>query len=79
MRAWKMIGKHIGPMGTTIIYGAEGCAYEIQSRKRHIPHANGSGTWDHTTYCVLQDGQVVKELQRLQAAKDYVDRLEAGA
>ena len=79
MKIWKLIGKHQGPLGTTIIYGAEDCVYEIQSRKRHIPHANGSGTWDHTSYFVIQNGQEVKELQRLQAAKDYVDRLEAGA
>lgn len=77
MRVWKMIGKHQGPLGTTIIYGAEGCAYEIQSRKRHIPHANGSGTWDHTSYFVVREGLELAEKWTLKAAKDYVDRLEA--
>lgn len=70
---WEKVGKHIGADGTTITYRLQGAPqYEIESRKRHIPHANGSGTWDHTTYVVLYHGLKVAEKMTLKAAKEYV-------
>lgn len=50
---WEKVGKNINHEGTTITYQAKGFGFYIQSRKRHIPHANGVGTWDHTTYWLL--------------------------
>ena len=29
--------------------------FEIQSRTRSIPHANGEGTWSYTDYAVVGD------------------------
>ena len=61
--------------GTTITYEAEGTDYIIESRKRHIPHAVGSGkggTWDYTSYFVVRDGEDIKELHSLKDAKEYV-------
>ena len=45
----------------------------MQSRKRHIPHANGGGTWDHTSYWVLCDGVELKEKMRLMDAKEWAE------
>jgi len=72
MLTWKKIDKSENSEGTTITYKAEGSVFLIQSRKRHIPHANREGTWDHTTYVVLCRGYVVKEFYSLKDAKEWV-------
>ena len=73
---WKRTGRRVSFKGTDTIYHATGTGYEIESRKRHIPHANGrSGTWDHTTYFVLKDGKELAEKYSLADAKDYVESL----
>ena len=47
---WTQYDKRVNATGTFIAYGTPGQSeIWIQSRKLHIPHANGSGTWDHTT------------------------------
>ena len=61
--------------GTTITYSLEGTPYTVESRKRPIPHANGSGTWDHTSYFVLKDGADVAEKHTLAKAKEYAEML----
>ncbi len=72
---WAKTGRTINQDGTTVIYtDLRETGLTIESRKRHIPHANGSGTWDHTTYWVLRNGEELKELQTLTAAKDWADR-----
>ena len=80
MAQWKKIDRSENIEGTTITYAIEGAGRRVlvQSRKRHIPHAAskvGGGTWDHTTYFVLQDGVDVKELWSLAAAKGYAEGL----
>lgn len=70
---WTKTSKHVTADGTTIIYKAEGTGYTIESRKRHIPHANRSGTWDHTTYHVLHNGQEIKERYSLRDAKAWAE------
>lgn len=71
---WTKLGKTEGPEGTTITYAAEGTPFQIQSRKRHIPHAGGrSGTWDHTTYVVTCRGYDVKTFYTLSDAKQFVE------
>ena len=74
MWKWKQIGKTINAQGTTITYISPGAEHvAIESRKRHIPHANRSGTWDHTSYFVLWDGHEVKELYTLRDAKAFAE------
>ena len=75
MDNWKKTGKIVNEEGTTIRYELPGTALAIESRKRHIPHANGIGTWDHTTYMVIVDGQDVKTCYSLADAKEYAKTL----
>lgn len=72
------VEKNVNREGTTITYKAtrdDGLTVYIQSRKRHIPHANNSGTWDHTTYFVIWDnGMKEKEFWTLKDAKEFADK-----
>lgn len=70
---WEKSGRRVSLEGTDTIYTAPGTGYTIESRKRHIPHANGEGTWDHTTYWVLKDGKEVIERYSLKDAKEYAE------
>lgn len=74
MIEWKKTGKIVSDEGTTITYSS-GTAYTIESRKRHIPHANGSGTWDHTTYHILRDGVEVGKQYSLSDAKYLAENM----
>lgn len=72
---WARTAKMTGPEGTTITYtDMRETGLTIESRKRHIPHANGSGTWDHTSYWILRDGEELKECYTLKAAKEWANR-----
>lgn len=78
MAKWEKIGRTVSAEGTTVIYQLQGTPMTVESRLRHIPHAAskiGGGTWDHTTYFVLDNGTEVKELYRLQDAKEYAEKL----
>lgn len=80
MIKWTKYGKRVDAEGTTIFYKGNGTNLTIESRKRHIPHANGIGTWDHTSYWVLRDGAEIAEKQSLGDAKQYAEALHgAGA
>lgn len=70
---WDKIGRNVNAEGTTTTYQLRGTQMIVQSRKRHIPHANGVGTWDHTSYFVLWKGHDVKEFMSLTDAKDYAE------
>lgn len=73
---WEICSRSIGREGTTITYiprWKPESGWKIESRKRHIPHANGSGTWDHTSYFILKDGKEVLEKNTLKAAKEYAE------
>lgn len=79
---WERTGKTVGSEGTTIEYRPIGanniaiaCRFSIESRKRHIPHANRSGTWDCTTYWVLYDGKDIIERYSLSDAKQSAEDL----
>lgn len=74
---WIKTDKTIGPEGTTITYTAmEDPDIKIESRKRHIPHAGGrSGTWDHTTYFILIEGEEYVEKYSLADAKKFAEAL----
>ena len=72
---WKKVGRTTSNEGTTITYWAESAPITIESRKRHIPHANGvPGTWDYTSYFVLWKGHEVKELHTLKDAKKFAEK-----
>lgn len=74
---WKKTGKTVNAEGTTITYRAEETRIVIESRLRHIPHANGIGTWDHTVYVVIdEDGYERKVLNRLADAKEFARLLQ---
>ncbi len=75
MIKWTKYGKRVDAEGTTIFYKGNGTNLTIESRKRHIPHANGIGTWDHTSYWVLRDGAELAEKQSLGDAKQYAEDL----
>jgi len=75
---WIKAGKTANAEGTTIEYQLADTAapITIESRKRHIPHANGrAGTWDHTTYHVLYNEVEVQQRYSLRDAKAYAERL----
>lgn len=77
VKKWIKIGKRVSPTnGTTITYRLEGTPYTVESRKRHIPHANRGGTWDHTSYFVLRDGAEVAEKHALGFAKEFAEALQ---
>ena len=72
---WEKVSRWEAEEGTTIVYQAVGTGIQIESRKRHIPHANGVGTWDHTTYWVKKDGKDVIEKYSLADAKEYAEKM----
>lgn len=74
MIEWKKTGKIVSDEGTTITY-TSGTSYTIESRKRHIPHANGIGTWDHTTYHIMRDGVEVGKQYSLSDAKYLAENM----
>lgn len=75
MNTWAKTERTVGPEGTTVTYtDLRETGLTIESRKRHIPHANGSGTWDHTTYWVLRDREELAEHWTLAGAKVWADR-----
>ena len=71
---WIRTGRRVSFKGTDTIYEAPGTGWRIESRKRHIPHANREGTWDHTIYFVLKNGKELVEKQSLTDAKEYVEK-----
>ena len=73
MMIWEKIDRTVNREGTTITYRLKGTEILVQSRKRHIPHANGGGTWDHTSYFVLDHGEEIAEKWRLEDAKKYAE------
>lgn len=74
MIVWEKYERTVNADGTTNTYRAVGVPFIIQSRKRHIPHANRSGTWDHTSFFVLANGYEIKEFATFKDAKDFVER-----
>ena len=80
MAIWKKIDRSENSEGTTITYAVKGQGKRVlvQSRRRHIPHANRGGTWDQTFYYVLKDGEEVKQTWRLMDAKEYAEELIGG-
>ena len=76
MIKWVKIGRVEGPEGSSVFRAGLGTALSIESRKRHIPHAAKGGTWDHTTYFVLDNGKEVIEKYSLKDAMEYAEEYE---
>lgn len=74
---WIKAGRMLTAEGTTITYILLNTGIVVQSRKRHIAHASRGGTWDHTSFFVLDNGVQVAEKWRLQDAKEYAEKLWA--
>lgn len=72
---WEKTGRRATPGGTDIVYGCGDPEVRIESRKRHLPHANGQGGWWHTTYWVVRRGEDVRQLWRLSDAREYAEKL----
>lgn len=72
-------GRHVFEEGTNINYDVIGTDFVIQSRKRHIPHADRPGTWDHTTYWLVDPFKAwEKEFATLKDAKEFAEKLIGG-
>lgn len=74
---WYKFGSTVadeGSTSSTITYKAEGSGLYVESRRRHIPHANGVGCWDITVYKVMAHGHEVKEFRRLMDAKAFIEK-----
>lgn len=70
MIRWIKTGKKVSAEGTDILYESPNLpGITIESRKRHIRHANGSGTWDHTSYFLMRPDGSEKEYWSLKNAK----------
>lgn len=78
---WMKTGRRVGDDGsvTNVYSGMTADGYtgiKIESRKKRIQHANRSGTWEHTTFFVVQDGKELCEKQTMKAAKQFAEKLE---
>lgn len=70
MRLWRLTGALKRADGTGYRrYASVGCPFEIEARKRAIPHANGSGSWMHTSFYLIRPDGTEKEYMRLRDAQ----------
>lgn len=77
---WVKISREVLASGTTtILYRLEGTGYTVMSFKRPIPHADGRGTWNHTSFFVALDGKALAEKHTLKDAKAYAEALHSQA
>ena len=77
MRLWEKVAVQKGMDGArTITYQAKDCRFEIESRRRKIPHANGEGYWYHTSYFLIDvNTGFEREFMRLDAAKKAAEEM----
>lgn len=72
---WIKTGKHVKASGeSTVFYKSADGQFRIESRKKAIPHANGVGSWMHTSYFLIHDGEE-KEYDLLCNAKKAAERM----
>lgn len=76
MIKWFKAGRAVHGNGeSTTYYDTEDAKYQIESRKREIPHSNRAGSWMHTSYFLIWDGGG-KEFWSLKDAKNYAEKME---
>ena len=77
MKPWAKLGTQLGMDGEKIIrYVQEDNRFEIESRRRRIPHANGEGYWYHTSYFLIDvNTGFDREYMRLDAAKKAAEEM----
>lgn len=67
---WKKTGREVKANGESTTYYSNG-TYDIESRKRAIPHANGrGGYWMYTSYFLISPDGTEKEYHTLKDAKE---------
>lgn len=72
---WEKIGRTVKGNGESVTYYASENGDRIESRKKAIRHANGSGFWFHTSYFLItKEGE--KEFWKLQDAKDAAEKIK---
>lgn len=74
---WTKTGRIVTARGeSTTFYASDDGHFEIQSRKRAIPHASRGGHWMHTSYFLIdsQTGEE-KEYWSLKDAKAAAERM----
>lgn len=73
---WTKTGREVKASGeSTTFYESDDGRFEIQSRRRAIPHASRGGYWMHTSYFLIADG-AEKEFWSLKDAKAAAERWE---
>lgn len=75
---WEKIGKTVTEEGTTITYRSQDPMVTVESRKKKIPRAYGSGkggAWEHTTFVVCVSRVPVHECSTLADAKAYAEQM----
>lgn len=78
MLRWDKVCTTIKGDGSRITrYGSQGSRYKIESRKRFIPHANGIGTWQYTSYYLISPDGTEREYHRLRDAQKAAEEAEA--
>lgn len=76
---WTKTGRTVyGDGGSTTYYESDDGRFQIDSRKRPIPHANRQGYWMHTSYFLIDhnNGNSEKEYYSLKDAKTAAEVLE---
>lgn len=73
MIRWIKTGKTINDDARIITYSGQGTTLTIESVKRPIPHANRSGTWDFTSFFLIDNDKLVKEYNVLAYAKNEAE------
>ena len=72
---WKKMGKEVKASGeSTVFYESDNGKFQIESRKKAIPHANREGHWMHTTYYLIHDDKE-EEFDLLCLAKKAAERM----
>lgn len=74
--AWEKTGREVKATGeSTTFYASKDGRFQIESRKRAIPHASREGFWMHTSYFLIDcnDG-TEKEYHALKDAKEAAEK-----
>lgn len=71
---WERTGREVKATGESMImYESVPAGFRIESRKRKIPHANGIGSWAHTTYVLIWPDGTETEHWTLSKAKEAAE------